>query len=92
MNPFQVWIRPWGSGARMRVESMANATLLLDRLSRSFVFKGSEPVNEEECFPCCTFRVPCNSQMSYTRFKKLLDGIPEVAMMMDPAAEVAVAR
>jgi len=85
MNPFSVWIRPWGTDGKVRVESMAVATWLLKRLSSSFVFKGSESVNEEECFPCCTFRVVYGSQMSHALFRKLLDGIPEVRMMADPA-------
>ena len=85
MNPFSVWIRPLGMDGKVRVESMAIATWLLKRLSSSFVFKGSESVNEEECFPCCTFRVVYGSQMSHALFRKLLDGIPEVIMMADPA-------
>ncbi len=85
MNPFSVWIRPWGSDGKVRVESMAIATWLLKRLSGSFIFKGSESVNETECFPCCTFRVVYGSQMSHALFRKILDGIPEVRMMADPA-------
>ena len=69
----------------MRVESIADATWLLNRLSRSFIFKGSESVNQEECFPGCTFRVVYGSQMNHAMFKKLLDGIPEVTMMTAPA-------
>jgi hypothetical protein len=42
-------------------------------------------VNEEESFPCCTFRVVYGSQMNHALFRKLLDGIPEVRMMADPA-------
>jgi hypothetical protein len=85
MKPFPVWIRPVGTDCKVRVDSLANTTWLLNRLSRSFVFKGSESVNEEECFPCCTFRVVYGSQMCYAVFKKLLGGIPEVNLMMDPA-------
>ncbi len=85
MNPFCVWLRPWGTDGKIRVESMAIATWLLNRLSRLFVFKGSESVNEEECFPYCTFRVVYGSQMNHALFRKLLDGIPEVRMMTDPA-------
>lgn len=74
-----------GTDAKVRVESKAIAAWLLNCLSRFFVFKGSESVNEEECFPCCTFRVVCGSQMSYATFRKMLIGIPEVRMMADPA-------
>jgi len=85
MNPFCVWLRPLGTDGKIRVESMAIATWLLKRLSGSFVFKGSESVNETESFPCCTFRVVYGSQMNHTMFRKLLDGIPEVRMMPEPA-------
>ncbi len=85
MKPFSVWIRPLGTDGKVRVESMAIATWLINRLSWLFVFKGSESVNEEECFPCCTFRVVYGSQMSHALFRKLLDGIPEARIMADPA-------
>jgi hypothetical protein len=85
MNQISVWMRPLGTDGKIRVESLKNARWLLNRLSRFFVFKGSESVNEEESFPCCTFRVVFGSQMNYTSFRKLLDGIPEVRMMADPA-------
>ena len=62
-----------------------NAKWLLNRLSSLFVFKGSESVNQEECFPACTFRVVYGSQMNHALFRKLLDGISEVRMMADPA-------
>jgi hypothetical protein len=85
MKPFSVWIRPLGTDGKVRVENIASTTWLLNRLSRFFVFKGSESVNEEECFPCCTFRAVYGSQMNHTLFRKILDGIPEVRMMADPA-------
>ncbi len=85
MKPFSVWIRPLGTDGKIRVENMPIATWLINRLSRLFVFKGSEPVNENECFPCCTFRVVYSSQMCHDRFLKLLNTIPEVRLMSDPA-------
>lgn len=84
-KPFAVWIRPLGSDVKVRVENSASTTWLLNRLSHSFVFKGAESVNENECFPCCTFRVVYGSQMTHALFRKLLDGIPEVRLMADPA-------
>lgn len=87
MNAFPVWIRPQGTDGRVRVDSMTNATWLINRLSQSFVFKGSEAVNQDECSPCCTFRVVYGSQMCHAGFKKLLAGIPEVTVMADPAPE-----
>ena len=84
MNPFCVWIRPSGGNCRVRVDSIKNARWLLDRLSRSFVFKSSEPINEDQGSSCSTFRVPYSSQMPRSTFEKLLAGILEVRLMTEP--------
>ena len=85
MNTFPVWLRPLGSAWRVRVDGTRNARWLLDRLGRSFVFKTSDPMTEEEGSSCCTFRVAHNSQMSRRGFERLLGAIPEVILMTDPA-------
>ena len=85
MNRFRVWLRPLNSGCKVRVDGITNAKWLLDRLSRSFVFKSSEAMNEDEFFPACVFAVPYGSQMSYPVFTKLLSGISEVDLMPEPA-------
>ena len=85
MNRFQVWLRPSNSGCKVRVDGVKNAKWLLNRLSRSFVFKSSEAMNEEDFFPACVFGVVYGSQMCHAAFKKLLNGMPEVVLMIDPA-------
>jgi hypothetical protein len=85
MNAFHVWVRPLGSVCRVRVDGVENTKWLLDRLSQSFVFKTSEPVNEEESSCHCTFRVAYDSQISRPKFERLLSAIPEVRLMVDPA-------
>jgi hypothetical protein len=85
MNRFHVWLRPSKSDCKVRVDGVKNAKWLLNRLSQSFVFKSSEAMNEEEFFPACVFGVAYGSQMSHVAFKKLLNGIPEVDLMSDPA-------
>ena len=85
MNPFCVWIRPLGSNCRVRVDGIKNARWLLDRLSRTFVFKSSEPIGEDQSSSCSTFRVPYSSQMCHRTFERLLTAIPEVRLMTDPA-------
>ena len=85
MNPFCVWIRPSGGNCRVRVDSIKNARWLLDRLSQSFVFKSSEPINEDQGSSCSTFRVPYSSQICHRTFERLLGAIPEVKLMLDPA-------
>jgi hypothetical protein len=85
MNAFRVWLRPLGGVCRVRVDGISNTQWLLDRLGRSFIFKTSDPVNEEEGSSCCTFRLAYNSQVSHRAFERLLVAIPEVNLMTEPA-------
>jgi hypothetical protein len=85
VNTFSVWTRPLGSACRVRVDGVKNTQWLLKRLARSFVFKASEPLQEDEGSSCCTFRVLYSSQMSRSTFERLLADIPEVTLMLDPA-------
>jgi hypothetical protein len=85
MNAFRVWIRPLGSDCRVRVDGMQNARWLLNRLSQSFVFKGSESIHDDEASSCSTFQVPYSSQIPRSSFEKLLAAMPEVKLMLDPA-------
>ena len=71
MNPFQVRIRPMVSVCRVRVDGIRNAQWLLKRLSESFVFKTSEPLDEDIAAACSSFRCntlrkcPASSSRSY---------------------------
>jgi hypothetical protein len=85
MNAFRVWIRPLVSVCRVRVEGSRNAQWLLNRLSQSFVFKSSEPLDDDMATACSSFQVQYSSQMSGPRFAKLLATIPEVNLMSEPA-------
>ena len=85
MGALNVWIRPMDSFCRVRVDGMKNAERILERLSRSFVFKTSDPVNAVQSSSHFTFRVAYSSQMSPSRFERLLSAIPEVQLMPDPA-------
>ena len=85
MNRFRVWLRPLNNGCRVKVDGIKNARWLLNRLSQSFIFKGSEAMNEDEFFPACVFAVPYGSQMSHPVFSKLLRDISEVDLMPEPA-------
>jgi hypothetical protein len=85
MNTFRLWIRPLYNVCRVRVDGIKNAMWLLTRLSQSFVFKNSEPIEDDEGASCSTFHVPYNSQMSHFQFERLLAGIPQVQLMSDPA-------
>lgn len=85
MKSFRVWIRSLDRSSRVRVEGIANTEWLLSCLSRSFVFKSSEPVCEEATGDCCTFKVPYDSFNSHSGLKRVLGAIPEVNVMLDPA-------
>ena len=92
MKAFSVWIRRLDGASRLRVDGLENAKWLLGRLSDSFVFKSSEAL---ECFADssdCTFRVAHNSQMSGPRIERLLAGIAEVKLMLDPAKPILAAE
>lgn len=85
MSPFQVWLRPVGGACKVRVDGATNARWLLDRLSRSFIFKSCEPLSEERDTAHCTFRVAYSPQVSRSAFEQTLARIPEVNLMLEPA-------
>ncbi len=85
MSGFRVWVRALGDACRVRVDGVENARWLLGRLSKSFVFKSCEPIGEERDSSFCTFRVPYNSRLSRSTFEKLLNAIPELVLMPEPA-------
>jgi hypothetical protein len=85
MKTFRVWIRPLCGVCRVRVDGITNAMWLLTRLSRSFVFKSGEPMEDDKNASSSTFYVPCSSQVSHFKFEKLLAGSPQVQLMPEPA-------
>lgn len=87
MNTFRVWTRPTGTTCNVRVDGIKikNANWLLNRLSQSFIFKTAEPIYDDAGSSCATFRVLYGSQVSRSRFEKLLGAIPQVDLMSDPA-------
>ena len=88
MKAFRVWLRRIDGASGVRVDGLDNARWLLSRLSDFFVFKTSEPLNQVPDSTGCTFCVAHSSQMSGRRFEKLLAGITEVKLMMEPAQPV----
>jgi hypothetical protein len=68
----------------LRVDGLENAKWLLGRLSDFFVFKTCEPLREVSNSSTYTFCVAHNSQMPVHRFEKLLAGIAELNVIMDP--------
>jgi hypothetical protein len=84
MSRFHVWISPLSSACRVRVDGIRNAQWLLNRLSEAFVFKTSEPLDDDQATACASFQVQYGSQMSAPKFAKLLAAIPEVNLMSEP--------
>jgi hypothetical protein len=91
MKMFDVWIRPIDGDAGLRVTGPENAKWLLRRLSEYFVFKTSEPVIDIPHSSDCTFRVVHGSRLSGPAFAKLLAGIAEVKLMLEPAQSASSA-
>jgi hypothetical protein len=85
MKRFHVWLRSTEATCKVRVDGVTNARWLLDRLGDSFVFKSSEPLDEDMVTACSSFHVQYTSQLSGPRFAKLLAAIPEVNLMLEPA-------
>jgi hypothetical protein len=85
MSIFNVWIRPLSSACRVRVAGMQNANWLLNRLSEFFVFKTSEPQDDDIETACSSFQVQYSFQMSGPKLAKLLAAIPEVNLILEPA-------
>jgi hypothetical protein len=84
MKRFNVWISRGDGASGLRVDGLENANWLLSRLSAFFVFKTSEPIHEISDSSDCTFRVAHNSQLSGRQFEKLLVGIPEAKLIVEP--------
>jgi hypothetical protein len=84
MKRFNVWISPGDGASGLRVDGLENANWLLCRLSDFFVFKTSEPIHEVFNSSDCTFRVAHNSQLSGRQFAKLLAGICETKVIVEP--------
>ena len=80
MTTFNVWISSKGDVCRVRVDGLKNTLWLLERLSRSFVFKTSESLREDSVSSSFSFSVIHNFQMTQSRFERLLASIPEVRL------------
>lgn len=87
MKVFRVWVTRLESTSRLRVDGLENAKWLLRRLSASFVFKTSEPIDEVRDSGDCTFRVAHSSQISARQLEKLLAEIREVHLLPEPARQ-----
>jgi hypothetical protein len=84
MKAFNVWISRMDGASRLRVDGLENTNWLLCRLSDYFIFKTSEPVRDVSDSSDYTFRVAHNSQMSGRQFEKLLVGIAEAKVIVEP--------
>lgn len=90
MKAFHVWISRLDGVSGIRVESLENAVWLLRKLSEFFVFKTCEPFREIVDSSDYTFRIAHNSQLSGHRLEKLLAGIAEARVMLEPVTRALV--
>ena len=83
MDEFRVWVGRMDGATRLRVDGLDNTNWLLHRLSNFFVFKTCEPLRELSN-AAYAFRVAHNSRLSGQQFEKLLAGISEVSLIVEP--------
>lgn len=83
MDAFRVWVQPLGSEYRVSVDGAANATWLIQELSRSFIFKSAAPVTDDRHDALYSFRVPYNGALPYAVFRRALVAIPGVRLTME---------
>jgi hypothetical protein len=83
MNKFQVAVRPQDTFCGVRVEGLENGRWLLDYLSRVFIFKSSDPINEDAGARTSSFRVSYSSQVSLSFLQKVLGAIPQVVLITE---------
>lgn len=83
MIRFKVAVRPLDTFCRVRVEGVENGRWLLDHLSRLFIFKSSDPINEDAGAGSSTFRVSYSSQVSLSLLQKILGTIPQVILITE---------
>jgi hypothetical protein len=81
MDAFRVWVRPLDYEYLVCVEGETNARWLLEQLAGSFIFRSARPILMEDSSTLCTFQVPCNALLPYSRFRSVLAGIPEVTLL-----------
>jgi hypothetical protein len=86
MDAFRVWVHPSDYEFLVCVDGKDNARWLIDQLGRSFVFRSAQPIYEEASSALCSFQVPCNAQLPFSRFKKMLVAMPQVTLLRVAAA------
>lgn len=85
MESFRVWVQPLDYEYRVSVEGAANAAWLVNELSRAFIFKSALPTANDQRTSLHSFRVPFNSLLPITAFRKILSAMPCVRLTMQTA-------
>jgi hypothetical protein len=85
METFRVWVQPMDYEYRVSVDGAANATWLVNELSRAFVFKSALPMHIDLQNSLSSFQVPCNALLPFAVFRRILAAIPHVQLIMSPA-------
>lgn len=77
-------IRDEGYACRVCVEGVDNAHWIVDRVSKMFAFRTSEPMREGVRPAQRIFRVAYGSQLSYRKLATHLSAFPGVRLKADP--------
>lgn len=86
-SAFRVWIRPSDYEFSVCVDGMENARWLIEKLGHAFVFRSAQPIYQESNSTLCSFQVPCNAQLSFSKFQNLLAAMPQVTLLRAAAAD-----
>jgi hypothetical protein len=84
MEVFKVWVTRIDGATCLRIVDLDDTAWLLTRLSDSFVFKTCEPVRGAPNSSAHWFRVAHNSQISALGLERILSGIPQIKMIVEP--------
>jgi len=80
----KVWVRALGQSCRVRVENDANATWLLDCLSRELSSVGLDQITIEQTKSGFMFQIPNSPENPLVTLESLLNKIPSVELMLEP--------
>lgn len=83
-DPVRVWVRPLGNSSRLRVDSVEDATWLIDLLKETHKFIGLEHVELRPTKGGCMFEIPDSSRRTRLTVESALAQIHGVQLMLAP--------
>lgn len=91
MQAIRVAVQDLVDSYHVQVDTRQNAIWLLSRLSHCFVFKSADDLQHPADGVACSFEVPAQPWLPFSRLKELLAGIPRVSLADNPPGGAASA-